>query len=70
MFVVALPGSLFSLHPFLFPVLPHSCWPWLCQDPFLELELVSSARSQLYHVMLAECQLIGVHDDLAWLWHH
>ena len=28
-------------------------------------DFFSSARSQLYYVMLAECQLTGVHDGLA-----
>ena len=40
----------------------HRCWPWPCHDSFLELDFVSTARPQLYFVMLAECQLIGVHD--------
>ena len=37
----------------------YRCWPWPCQDSFLEPDFVSSARSQFYFVMLAECQLMG-----------
>ena len=46
------------------------CWPWPCQDSFFEPDFVSSARSQLYFVMLAGCQVIGVHDGLAWVGRH
>ena len=65
MLVVALPCSLFLLHRVLFLAPTHWCWPWPCQDSFLEPDFVSIAQSQLYYIMLAECQLIGVHDGLA-----
>ena len=57
--------SCFLLRPVLFQVPPRRCWPWPYQTLFLGLILFlvpSPSYVMLYHVMLAECQLIGMQD--------
>ena len=61
MLVVALRGSLFYYTRFCLQCNVCGHHP---VRTLLEPHFVSSAQSQLYYVVLAECQLMGVHDGL------